>query len=235
MNNKTKIGLILFSLIAISSQAYALSFGTHVKNNEMSLYRDQTGNFELTFFSRDEGPIEFTLSLEKRPKGLDINYPESFELNSGSSGDYILIENEYVEVRTINVLVAVLADAEFGEHNIMLKASPINQDQQDGSLGVNAEKMFLLKVNVLGGSPPIEQVVESGSLEEVESEKDTKTEIKEDEIITEEQEITRDDDPEISGLMLLFSDGSIFFWSVCAIIIFFVSYVIYKKSFGSKK
>jgi len=38
MNNKIKLGLIFVILIILFSPTYALSFGTHVKNNKIDLY-----------------------------------------------------------------------------------------------------------------------------------------------------------------------------------------------------
>jgi hypothetical protein len=237
MNKKNVLGLAFVIMIVLSSQAYALSFGAYVNTNEIDLYRGQEGSFKLSFYSRDDGPIEFSLSAERYPEGFIISYPETFELNSGSTGNYIIIENEYVEVKTINVMVSVPQNAKSGLNEILLKAIPVNQDSQEGTLGVNAEKTFLLKVNVLGGDVPASQQTETVEKpdKEIQEEENIETEMPETEPAAEskEENLEGSEETSASGMYLIGNDR-IIFWGISIAVIALLSFIIYKKGFVSK-
>jgi hypothetical protein len=225
MNNKIKVLLILCMLIAFSMPVHALSFGTHVKNSEINLQKGETGIFRILFFSRDPNPVKFLLSLEESPKDFIIVYPETIELNSGSGEDYILMDNEYVSTKTLEVDVKVPFNAESREHTILLKASSISQNEQQNSLGVNTEKTFLLKINVLGGpskSGTSETFIESSSEDDIVE--NILTENKEEDKIIEDDE---EDGSPVSGMML--ADNNIYFWLIFIALIALASYLIYRK------
>jgi hypothetical protein len=240
MNKKMKLGLIFITLIILSSPTYALSFGTYVKNNEINVLRGGNDNFEIIFYSRDENPIKFSLTLKAYPNGFTITYPESFELNTGSGEEYILIENEYVKTKTIRINVDVPSDANLGEYEILLTSSSVNPSKQPNSLGVNAEKTFLLKVNVVDQFLIIQQTSETKSKVEVESQKP-------EEIIKEDKEagtvkikegvednIESIEETPPTGMLTLINNKT-FFWVICIISIIFISYLIYKKNIKPKE
>jgi hypothetical protein len=163
----------------------------------------------------------FLLSLKEQPNGFIISYPEYLELDTNSSdGEYVLISNEYVKAKTLEVNIRVPLDAEPGEYKVLLKAS--SQNEQTNSLGVNMDKIFLLKVNVIGEySEPIKTENESKLDNEIEN------------IVKIENETINigrgieKDASSISGMLII--SNEMFFWAMLAILTFFISYLIYKK------
>ena len=134
----------------MSSSVHALSFGSYVKNDRLVLRNGESGEFKILFFSRDEIPVNFEISLKKSPSDFIINYPKVFD-SSSYEGEYVLINSEYVKASTITVSVFVPMDVEEGSYEILLNALTSSSDSQQNSLGVNTEKTFRLEVIVSNG------------------------------------------------------------------------------------
>jgi uncharacterized membrane protein len=217
VNSMNKITVVILFMIMISSMpVHALSFGTNIKNSEITLQQGGTGMFRILFYSRDEEPVTFILSLEDSPKGFSIRYPETIELNSGYESEYILIDNEYVGTKTLDVNVDAPTEAEPGEYEILLKASSVNQNEQS-SIGVNTEKTFLLKVNVLG---QLESVIpENPEDSAVENPVEENREVK-------SMDISEDTSLPVSGMVI--SNDS-YLWIFLVFLILIISYLIYRK------
>lgn len=208
-------------MIVLATSVSALSFGTSIKNSSINLARGGTGTFRIMFFTRDSGTVRFSLSLEESPKGFTIDCPEMIELNSDSGDNYILIDNEYVRTETLEIRVSVPVDAEPGEYNILLKASSVSQENVQSPIGVNAEKTFLLKVNVMGN------VAESGPSEisdgpEANIVEGAITEDRDIKSIEESKEVSSP----VSGMMT-FDDS--YLWILLVFLIIAISYLIYRK------
>jgi hypothetical protein len=206
--------------IAMTMPAQAFSFGSYAKNSDISLYAGGGGTFEIFFYTRDDAPIRFDLSVEK-PTNFIVNYPETIELNMDSSDNqYILIDNEYINVRSLDVGVSVPSGTEPGEYDILLKASSVSQDTQQNTLGVNAEKTFLLKVNVLSGPSPAapENIENAPANEDVQG-------------IAVKNEKTVTDDGSyvfpVSGMAV--AENNAFLWAIVIVVIVLVSYLVYRK------
>jgi hypothetical protein len=220
MNNKIKALIIFSMLIAMTVPVHALSFGSYAKNSEISLHAGGSGSFKILFYTRDDAPIKFVLSVDK-PTNFIVNYPEMIELNSDSSDNqYILIDNEYVNVKSVDVRVSIPSNAETGEYKILLKTSSFSQDAQQNSLNVNAEKTFLLKVNVLSGPAPVK---ETGN--EVES--PTNEDIPVDAVKNENSVSSENYVSPPSGMAA--AENNTFLWAIILVIIVLVSYLIYRK------
>lgn len=222
---KKTIVFALMILLTLSTSVQALSFGTNIKNGELSLPRGGRGTFTILFFTRDPEPVMFSVSADY-PDGLAIYYPKTFELNSGLEGeDYILIDNEYVNAKSLDITVSVPTGMEPGDYSILLKATSLNQDQK--TIGVNAEKTFVLKLTVLGYQtkapqeiPEIEDVIVSDETDNNEDIVDV--EKAENEAVDNESEAS-----DMTGMFV--ADSSTFLLAIIIIIIVLVSYLVYKK------
>ena len=154
----TVISLFLFF---VPAPVLSTSFGAFAKKDSVTVNRGYTATFEILFYSQTDEAAEFVLSLTESPAGLDIDYPESFKLDSTElKSEYVVISGEYVEGKVVDVDVTVPGDAVPGEHTILLKAV-LSGGGNGGIINVNAEKTFLLKVNVVSttsGSVPLPDV-----------------------------------------------------------------------------
>jgi hypothetical protein len=220
MNKKILFAMSLIAMVALATSVHALSFGTSIKDSEITLARGGTGTFRILFFTRDSDTVRFSLLLEEPPEVFIIDYPETIELNSGSGNDYILIDNEYVSTKTLEIRVSVPVDADPGEHTVLLKASSSQEGQSP--IGVNTEKTFLLKVNVLEG--PSKSAVPETSENNTEDGiiENALTENKEVESMGESNEVSSP----ASGMVL--TDNS-YFWAILVFLIVLAAYLVYRK------
>jgi hypothetical protein len=146
------VSLIFISLVIIPDFAYSVSFGALVKNDMTTVNPGDTGTFEILFYSRSDESMAFQLSLKERPESFDIVYPKNFNLDSEDLKDeYVLISGEYVRGKVVGIDVNIPSNSETGEYGILLNAVSADEGGA-GMLNVNAEKTFLLKVNVVGES-----------------------------------------------------------------------------------
>lgn len=154
------ISFIFVGLLVVPNFAFSISFGAFPKKDVINVNPGAKGKFEILFYSRSEYPTQFQLTLKEYSEGFVVAYPKSFSSDSESMKDeYVLISNEYVKGKVAEIEVTVPIDAKAGEYKILLTAISSEQKSTGSLLNVNAEKTFLLKINV--------GEVASGSSEEV--------------------------------------------------------------------
>lgn len=213
---KACTGLIFIYLVVFPNITLGISFGAYVKNDIINLQPGGHGNFEILFYSRSGEASQFHMLTKQSPEDFIVTYPESFDLDSKFLKDeYVLMSGEYVKGKIVKVSVNVPDDADNGEHIILIDAITSDKDTE-GLLNVNAEKTFLLKVNVEG------QIGREDDNREVSIVDNIITEGEETKI---ESEVSTKATSDNKNLLLLFTLTVIF-----AVII----YIIYKKTRGPK-
>lgn len=242
------ISLIFIGLIIVPNVGMSVSFGAHPKKSLMNLEPGESGSFEILFFSRGEKALEFYLSVREYPKSFTINYPESFNLESGFlDEEYVLIDEEYVKGKVVNVDVKVPDNAKSGEYIILLNVLSVDTESKGGFLSVNAEKTFLLKVKV-GSDSVVEEnatIKSIGGLEIAPEISGTTSEEPLEENITTEEEQKIVEEPEtsdkedkttnpITGLLALVAENKLVIFTSIVLFVLVLIYFIHKKISGSR-
>lgn len=158
VNGKIRCILISYTIIVLAivpSFVFSISFGALPKTDEVGVSPGGTAKFEILFYDRQETSLEFRLSLKEYPEEFNIIYPEIFTSNSEDmEEEYVLISGEYIKGKLAEIDVSVPSGTVPGQYKILLNV--ISSERQNdgegwnGVLNINAEKTFLLKVNVMG-------------------------------------------------------------------------------------
>ena len=156
MLNKTIIGrmeILLIVFLLMPSITLSTGFGSYSKEDSITLYPGERGNFEILFFSSTGDSPRFSLKAVEYPLGFLITYPETFYLNSSFLHDeYIVRSGDYIKAKVVGVDVEVPAGSTPGQYRILLNVLA-EGEKESNELSINLEKTFVLTVNVLDNTP----------------------------------------------------------------------------------
>jgi len=165
---KCFVSLIFVSLLIVPNVGLSISFGAYPKRSIVTVLPGDAAEFEILFFSRSGSSPQFGLSVKGYPEDFIITYPEKFDLNSEFlSDEYVAISGQYIKAKVVKINAIVPEDAEPGKYDMLLKVVCSGVEATGSALNVNAEKTFLLEMDVVGKNgevkPVDERVIETES------------------------------------------------------------------------
>lgn len=138
--------IALLSLLLTVQTAGAMSMGTVVKKDTMTITNDGLAKFTILFWNVENNSYNVELYVKELPKGWLVNIqPEEFMLNSSSGSEHVVLSSDKtVKAFPVNVSV-VPENPEPGKYQITLVArAGVNKE----GMSFFQEREFRLNVNV---------------------------------------------------------------------------------------
>ena len=137
---------VLFGLIIVSN-VYAMNLGTVAKNNFVNIGENQSGRFNLLFWTGDEQVYHVELHLKYAPDDWAITIqPENFNISRSAGEEAVVIDNNYVGATPVAVYVKPLLYIN-GTYNIVLTATA---GAPAGGISFLQERVFNLTARIGG-------------------------------------------------------------------------------------
>jgi hypothetical protein len=158
-----KMFLVLF-LILLSSRAYAINFGSVVRDSSAETTVDQSVKFTMLFWNVENESYVIRLSVKDAPKEWTVIIdPDEFVSNKSNGEEYIKLPytDEIIKTKLVNLFVKPDSSSEPGKYFVVIRAETrLSQDEEYG-ITVIPERFFKFEIDLKGFA----------ALEETENEK----------------------------------------------------------------
>jgi hypothetical protein len=152
-----RLSLFAFlTFLLLTQTCAAMSVGTVVKQDSISLNANEAGKFTILLWTTDNSSYNVNLNIEQAPKGWLVSIqPRDFFLNSTSGNEYIKLPyvNGYSKAVAVNIFVKPNSAAS-GKYNIIIKATAGLPAE---GLSFLQERKFVLTVEI----PPFQFLKEA--------------------------------------------------------------------------
>jgi hypothetical protein len=201
--------IIIIFLILLSSNVYAISLGSLVKDKTGEVSKDESIKFKMLFWNVENEAYDVELSVKEAPKDwIVIISPAEFILNKSIGEEYVSLPySENVKAKVVNLYVKPDKYSEPGKYFVVIGAETRLENEVNG-MNVVPERLFKFEVNVEGL---------------IAAKNDTnKISLSENEIKTESKDL-------VAGNIEVKPDKK-YFYSVIVLLVMTISIILYKKS-----
>ncbi|MFH1473650.1 MAG: hypothetical protein ABIE55_02030 [Candidatus Aenigmatarchaeota archaeon] len=177
-----KISIIILFFILLSSEVYAISLGSIVKEDYVEISNDESVKFKMLFWNIDSESYTLKLSVKDAPENwIAIIDPDEFVLNNSIGEEYISLPymNDNIKAKVVNLFVKPDSDSEAGIYSVVIEAGTKTSDETSG-IEIVPQRLFNFQINLSGSKDSIgienkdikdstEFVSEEGSLKTISS------------------------------------------------------------------
>ncbi len=145
--------VITLFFILLSSEIYAISFGSIAKNEFAEISNGKSTKFEMLFWNIENESYIVKLSIKEAPKDwIVIIDPNEFVLNKSIGEEYIKLPymKENIKAKVVNLFVKPDSNSEPGKYFVIIKAeTKIFQNKENG-ITVVPERIFKFEIDLKG-------------------------------------------------------------------------------------
>jgi len=144
--------VVVFFFILLSSEAYAISLGSIVKNDFAEIIDSESAKFKILFWNIETESYTLKLSIKESPEDwIVIIDPDDFVLDRTIGEEYISLPymNENIRAKVVNLFVKPDSDSKPGNYSVVIEAGSRTYDES-GGIKIVPERVLKFRIDLKG-------------------------------------------------------------------------------------
>jgi len=145
--------VIILFFILLSSEVYAINFGSIAKNEFAEISNGKSTKFKMLFWNIENESYTVKLSIKEAPKDwIVIIDPNEFVLNKSIGEEYIKLPymEENIKAKVVNLFVKSDNNSEPGKYFVIIKAETKILQNEENGITIIPERIFKFEIDLKG-------------------------------------------------------------------------------------